>query len=206
MSRLPTIPSRDAPIRKPHAKPRGRRGPAPLADLIDATIAESCRQRGIASVEIVTRWADIVGETLAARALPIKLAWPTRADNVEPGVLHVRVEGGYAIELQHDAPVVIERVNRYFGWRCIGRLALRQGPVAARRPVRRRFIEPDASECGAVARRLGAFEDAALAAALARLGALVARERGDLGASVARERADTAPAGVTKRPDSFTQR
>lgn len=151
----------------------------PLADLIDATIAESCRKRGLASVEIVTRWADIVGEALAARAMPIKLAWPSRPDSGEPGVLHVRVEGGFAIELQHDAPIVIDRVNRYFGWRCIGRLALKQGPVPRPRP-RFRFQEPDAAECGAAQQRIaavaGAFEDEALATALARLGALVARE------------------------------
>lgn len=154
-----------------------RRGPQPLADLIDDSIAASCRQRGLASVEIVTRWADIVGEALAARAVPIKLAWPSRPESPEPGVLHVRVEGGYAIELQHEAPVVIERVNRYFGWRCIGRLALRQGPVPVLRPPRRRFVEPGEAECAAVADKLGAFEDPALAAALARLGALVARDK-----------------------------
>ena len=163
--------------------PRSR--PRPLADLIDATIAESCRKRGLASVEIVTRWADIVGEALAARAIPIKLAWPSRPDSGEPGVLHVRVEGGFAIELQHDAPIVIDRVNRYFGWRCIGRLALKQGPVPRPRP-RFRFTEPDAAECGAAQQRIatiaGTFEDDALATALARLGALVAREtRGKVG-------------------------
>ncbi|WP_371348678.1 DUF721 domain-containing protein [Ancylobacter sp. IITR112] len=151
----------------------------PLADLIDSAIAECCRRRGLASVEIVTRWADIVGETLAARAVPIKLAWPSHGESGEPGVLHVRVEGGFAIELQHDAPIVIDRVNRYFGWRCIGRLALKQGPVPRPRP-RFRFQEPDAAECGATRQRLaaiaGSFEDDALAAALARLGALVARE------------------------------
>ncbi|GLK74345.1 DUF721 domain-containing protein [Ancylobacter dichloromethanicus] len=157
-----------------------RSRPRPLADLIDGTIAESCRRRGLASVEIVTRWADIVGETLAARAVPTRLAWPSRPDSGEPGVLHVRVEGGFAIELQHDAPIVIERVNRYFGWRCIGRLALRQGPVPRPRP-RFRFVEPDAAERGAAEKRLaasaGVFDDDALAASLARLGALVARER-----------------------------
>lgn len=154
--------------------------PRPLADLIDATIAESCRQRGIASVEIVTRWAEIVGEALAARAVPVKLAWPSRQDSPEPGVLHVRVEGGFAIELQHDAPVVIERVNRYFGWRCIGRLALRQGPVPRPRAARSAFVEPDAAARGEIERRLdrmvGPFEDPALATALGRLGALVARD------------------------------
>ncbi len=92
----------------------------------------------------------------------------------------MRVEGGFAIELQHDAPVVIERVNRYFGWRCIGRLALRQGPVPRPRAARRPFVEPDAAARGEIERRLdrmvGRFEDPALAAALGRLGALVARD------------------------------
>lgn len=172
------------------------RAPRPLADLIDGTIAESCRQRGLASVEIVTRWADIVGDALAARALPIKLAWPARQDSGEPGVLHVRVEGGYAIELQHEAPIVIERVNQYFGWRCIGRLALRQGPVAALKPKRRLFVEPDAAACAEVAGRLGPFEDDALAASLARLGALVIREK----------KARQAPVQPASPARSFTQR
>ncbi|MCB4770545.1 DciA family protein [Ancylobacter sp. Lp-2] len=158
-----------------------RSHPKPLADLIDATIAASCKQRGLASVEIVTRWADIIGDDLARRAQPIKLAWPSRPESEEPGVLHVRVEGGYAIELQHLAPVVIERVNRYFGWRCIGRLSLKQGPVPSLARPRRRPEEPGAEECariGARIGRFGGFEDPALAAALARLGALVARDRG----------------------------
>lgn len=155
---------------------RKPRSALPLADLIGTTIAESCARRGLASVEIVTHWAEIVGEVLAARALPSRLAWPSRADADEPGVLHVRVEGAYAIELQHDAPIVIERINRYFGWRCVARLALRQGPVASARPRRRLRPEPDEATLAAMAERLGPFEDEALAASLARLGALVRRD------------------------------
>ncbi|MCK0195963.1 DciA family protein [Ancylobacter sp. 6x-1] len=160
---------------------RGNRAARPLADFIHGTIAESCARRGLAAVEIVTHWPDIVGSLLAARALPTRLAWPTRQESDEPAVLHVRVEGGYAIELQHDAPIVIERINRYFGWRCVGRLALRQAPVGLSRPVQRRVPPPDAAACDAATRRMAAlgisgFEDERLASALARLGACVARE------------------------------
>lgn len=169
-----------------------RTGALPLADLIGSTIAESCARRGLASVEIVTHWAEIVGDALAERAVPIRLAWPQRPESGEPGVLHVRVEGAYAIELQHEAPLVIERVNRYFGWRCVARLALRQGPVAGavRRP--RPPAEPDAQALAIAAARLGTFEDAALKASLARLGALVRR---DIGA----RRAQDAPRPITQR-------
>ncbi|MBS7538746.1 DUF721 domain-containing protein [Ancylobacter lacus] len=165
---------------------RQRTAARPLADLITGSIAESCARRGLAAVDIVTHWPDIVGAGLAARALPMKLVWPSRPDADEPGVLHVRVEGGYAIELQHDAPIVIERINRYFGWRCVGRLALKQGPVAPPRPPRRPPPEPDAGARGEVVRRMeamgiGPFEEERLRDALARLGAFIARERGPAG-------------------------
>ncbi|HSI41649.1 MAG TPA: DciA family protein [Xanthobacteraceae bacterium] len=155
--------------------PPRRFAPRPLADFIGTAIAQSCAKRGLASVEIVTHWPDIVGEPLAARAAPLKLIWPARGDTEGTGVLHVRVEGAYAIDLQHEAPVVIERINRYFGWRCVGRLALRQGPVAGLRQKPAPPPEPDAAALAGVARRIGQFEDAALGEALARLGALVAR-------------------------------
>ena len=52
----------------------------------------------------------------------------------------IRVEGAFALELQHLAPIVIERVNTYYGWRCIGKLVLKQGPV--RRAEKKRPAPP----------------------------------------------------------------
>ena len=52
----------------------------------------------------------------------------------------IRVESAFALELQHLAPVVIERVNAYYGWRCIGKLVLKQGPV--RRAEKKRPAAP----------------------------------------------------------------
>ena len=54
----------------------------------------------------------------------------------EPATLIVRVESAFALELQHLAPLVIERVNAHYGWRCVGRLVLKQGPVPRPRPAR----------------------------------------------------------------------
>ncbi len=53
-------------------------------------------------------------------------------------MLTVKVEGAFALELQHLAPQVIDRVNRYIGWRCVGRIALSQGPVRKGEPARPR--------------------------------------------------------------------
>ncbi|MFG1400959.1 DUF721 domain-containing protein [Xanthobacter sediminis] len=154
-------------------RPRAAR---PLADFVAPTIADVCGKAGFSVVEVVTHWDEIVGPDLAPRSLPVKLQW-ARGSETEPATLVVRVEGAYAIEMQYAAPVVIERINVYFGWRCVGRIALRQGPVPPRHARPRPMPPPEPATVSAVRREIGAFEDEALAASLARLGALVRRER-----------------------------
>jgi hypothetical protein len=65
---------------------------------------------------------------MAARTAPIKLAFPRGQATL--GTLHVRVTGPFALELQHLTPQVIERINGFFGYAAVGRLALIQGPVS----------------------------------------------------------------------------
>jgi hypothetical protein len=145
----------------------------PLADLVNGALQSAFARQGFAAVDIVSHWEDIIGPELAGRTEPVRLVWPRRDDPESTGTLTIRVEGHYAIELQHLAPVVIERVNRYFGWRCVGRIAIRQGPVARRAKPADLLIEPDADTVAEVERHLGRFEDGGLKSALARLGAFV---------------------------------
>ncbi len=153
--------------------PRRPRNAAPLADLVGKTVGDALARQGFAATEIVTRWADIVGEDLARRSEPAKLTWPRRDDPDSIGVLQIRVDGAYALEIQHLQPVIIERVNRYFGWRCVGRLAIRQGPVAPRRRKPPPRKEPSPAEIEQARKSIGAFEDLALGHSVARLGALI---------------------------------
>ncbi|MFG1479229.1 DciA family protein [Xanthobacter sp. V4C-4] len=159
-------------------RPRNAR---PLADFVAPTIADVCGKAGFSVVEVVTHWDEIVGPDLAPRSLPLKLQW-ARGGETEPATLVVRVEGAYAIEMQYAAAVVIERINAYFGWRCVGRLTLRQGPVPPRHARAVVMPPPDPAAVRAmrqeIAQTIGGFEDEALAASLSRLGALVRRERG----------------------------
>jgi len=155
------------------ASPKRPRNAAPLADLVGKTVGDAFARQGFAAVEIVTHWQEIVGEDLAKRSEPIKLTWPRRDDPDSVGALQIRVEGAYALEIQHLQPVIVERVNRYFGWRCVGRLAIRQGPVAARRKRPALRKEPSADEIEKTRDTIGKFEDEKLAHSVARLGALI---------------------------------
>lgn len=154
-------------------KPRPNRS---LADLTTSFLAETFKKQGFASTELVTRWSTIVGPEISACAEPIKLQWPRTTDGEapEPATLVLRVEGPTAIEIQHQSAVILERVNRFFGWQAIGRIALRQAPLSKREGKRVRK-GPDEAETARVAATLTDVADDGLRTALARLGAAVKR-------------------------------
>jgi hypothetical protein len=145
----------------------------PLSDLLHKTLTDAFAKQGFASSELVTRWAEIVGAEIAAHSEPEKIQWTRGAHGhtPEPGTLVLRVEGPAAIEIQHLSGVVLERVNRFFGWQAVGDLRLRQAPLSRR--TKAKPPAPDVEEQARIAATLSQIADDSLRAALARLGAAV---------------------------------
>src|SRR6478672_9626684 len=148
----------------------GKSFPRPLADILHRTLNAAFAKQGFVSTELVTRWGEIVGAEIAQHSEPDKIQWPRPADGVtpEPGVLVLRVEGPAAVEIQHLSGVVLERVNRFFGWRAVGALRLRQAPLRRRKATPQRPVDNEAA--ARVAAHLGEITDENLRAALGRLG------------------------------------
>ena len=153
----------------------GKSYPRPLKDLLHKTLGEVFAKQGFASTELVTRWADIVGAEIAAHSQPEQIRWPraTQGGASEPGTLVLRVEGPTALEIQHLSGVILERVNRFFGWQAVGELRLRQAPLT--RQDTAKLPPPDPEEQARIAATLSQVADDGLRAALARLGAAVKR-------------------------------
>jgi hypothetical protein len=151
--------------------------PRPLSDLLGATLSAAFKQQGFASSEILARWTDIVGPEIAVHCEPMKINWPRPVgeETPDPATLVLRVEGPAALEIQHMSAVILERVNRFFGWQAIGRIALRQAPLRRREP-RRRSPPPDPAVTARLAESMPQVEDEALRLALARLGAAIKRK------------------------------
>ena len=156
-------------------KPR-RSQPKLLSQLAGKTIADALAKQGFAQTGLVTHWAEIVGADIADHAEPMRMIWPRRVheDDPDPATLVLRVEGPVALEIQHMSGVIIDKVNRFFGWRAVGRIQIRQAPLARRKPK-----EPPQPPDPAVVARLAAgmsdIGDENLRGALARLGAAVKR-------------------------------
>ena len=88
----------------------------------------------------------------------------------------VRVEGAFALEMQQLGPLVLERVNTHLGWRAVGKLVLKQGPVEAPVP-KAPPPPPDPAIVRQVARQVANIADPELRAALERLGCSVRAQR-----------------------------
>jgi hypothetical protein len=155
----------------------------PLADLISGTLDPLLAKQGFGAADIVLNWDEIAGERLSAVTEPIKLQWPTRAplrspDNpAEPATLVLRVVGAFALEVQHLAPVLCERINAHLGWRCVGRIAIRQGPLERLAKARRPPARPDPAAVERAASQTQGIEDEGLRRALNRLGSRVFSEK-----------------------------
>src|SRR5262245_60191703 len=147
----------------------------PLSVLLKDVFSDTYAKQGFAARELVTRWADIAGADIARHSEPLKMQWPRPVEGQpqEPATLILRVEGPAALEIQHSSDVILQRVNRFFGWSAVGRLALRQAPLSRRKPTRR--SAPDPKSVAEVAKTLSAVEDDELRDALARLGAAIKR-------------------------------
>jgi hypothetical protein len=116
-------------------------------------------------------WAAVAGAEIAAASWPDALG--------RGGVLRLLAVPAQALELQHRTPLLIERINVFFGRPVVARIALVQGPLPlapaiSRRPEIAPLAAPDAA---ALERQLAAIEDTALRTALTGLGRAVIGSR-----------------------------
>jgi hypothetical protein len=161
-----------------------------LGGSLTAVTKRAFARRGLTGADIARQWPAIVGRELAAQCRPRQLRFPKRGEAVD-GRLTLRVAPGWALEVQHLEPLMLERINGYFGYRAVTRLVLQQGPLPplenrgrAAAPARREETPP-APASGpasgmddALAAKLSTVEDPELRAALEGLGRSLRAKRG----------------------------
>jgi hypothetical protein len=133
-------------------------------------------KEGIGAAQLLTEWPAIVGAQLAGACWPVKLTFP-RGERRE-GTLRLRVAAALAPEIQHREPILLERINGYFGYRAVARLAIVQGPPPLPDVPAPPVLRPlAASERRTLDARLDDVTDPELRAALDRLGtAIIGRQ------------------------------
>jgi hypothetical protein len=113
-------------VGREYARPRG--GPAkPIADLMPQIGRAAFRRFGFVQSSVVTRWPEIVGERHAQVCMPESIRFPPGEKS--DGILQLVVLPAHAPLIQHVIPEIMERVNRFFGYKAVVRVKLRQGAV-----------------------------------------------------------------------------
>ncbi len=164
-------PQQPAKVRRP--------GTRAVASLLPQVTAKALGKRGFGQAGLVTDWPEIVGADVARWVVPERLSFPRGART--GATLQVRVAGAAALEVQHAAPSIVERINHYLGHAAVARLAIRQGPVPgpAQMVARKEAAGPTTPTQSAwVDARLAKVPDGDLKAALAGLGRALARDHG----------------------------
>lgn len=111
------------------ARPGERSGrPRAVSDIVPGVGRAAFRRFGFVQSAIVSRWPEIVGPRYATVTAPESIRFPHGRKS--EGVLSLTVEGAHAVMLQHVAPTIIERVNRFFGYPAVERVTFRQGRVS----------------------------------------------------------------------------
>jgi len=150
-------------------KKNERRGLQRLGRIINQITDPAIRKRGFLHTEIISRWDVIVGEDLSNASIPQRISHPSRQGM--PAVLHVCVESARATEFQHMTPLVIERVNTYFGYRAIGAVRLSQDEIKKETlSVPSHSVTSDQKLPAALAARISKTRDLGLREALEALG------------------------------------
>lgn len=150
------------------APPERVGGPRAIADLMPRIGAAAFRRFGFVQSSIVTRWAEIVGERYAAISAPESIRFP--AGKKSDGTLSLTVANGHGPIIQHVLPEIMERVNRFFGYPAVVRVAIRQGEIARREPERRpppANLKPVPADLGDSLREIGDPELRAVLEAMA---------------------------------------
>jgi hypothetical protein len=164
-------PRREPGLREPGLRAPGLRAIGIAASRLAAPIV--AKSGGGIAARIKAAWPQIAGAELAATT------WP---ESLNPGgVLRLRVVPSEALALQHRAPLVVERVNAYFGRAVASRLAIIQGPLPSQPQPRARKIPIPAAEADAIDRQVAGVGDSELRAALAQLGRAIAANPRDEG-------------------------
>jgi len=82
-------------------------------------------KKGVTSLTILKNWNQIVGEELSAQTLPERIDF--KKDLHTNGTLFIIVSSGaYALEIQHKSPLIIEKINTYFGYQAVEHIKIIQ--------------------------------------------------------------------------------
>ena len=155
-----------------YEKKRGGRARKVGAVLTHA-ITPACHQKGFVEARILLEWGYIVTSQFSQFCIPLKVTFPPKKRS--EGRLFLQATSSMAAEITYFEPLILSRVNQYFGYQAISKISIFQEPVNVAGVIRppRRFMRqiplPEATQA-LLETHVQPIEDDRLRSALLRLG------------------------------------
>jgi hypothetical protein len=154
---------------KRYERPRGG-GARPISELMPEVGRTAFRRFGFVQSSVVSRWPEIVGARHARVCSPESIRFPPGEKS--EGILQLVVVAAHAPMIQHVIPEIMDRVNRFFGYKAVARVKIRQGdvkpPPASKPRSAPPMLKPVPFELGESLRDIGDPELRAVLESLAR--------------------------------------
>ncbi len=143
-------------------------GPRTFAGILPAVTSQALGRRGMAFGSLFAEWISVVGDHLGSNTIPIRIVFPR--GRREDAVLYLHAYSAVALEIQHLAPQMIERINSFFGYQAVGKLKVTQIHRLPGSHAPPRFRRLSASEIAAIEAATGKIPDQDLARTLTSFG------------------------------------
>ncbi|MBI1220202.1 MAG: DUF721 domain-containing protein [Rhodobacteraceae bacterium] len=161
------------PQNPPHT--RRMRGFEPAAGLLKDRLRTAGESRGFAVTRLLTQWAEIVGDDIAANAVPVKIGYGRGGLGA---TLTLLTTGARAPMLEMQKDRIRDRVNACYGYAAIARVMITQtaatgfaeGQVAFGAAPAAETTKPSAEAVQAATEAARPVHDPGLRAALEALG------------------------------------
>lgn len=126
------------------------------------------QQQGFVRASILLDWHLIVGERFANFCQPEKISFPL--ERRTGGRLTLKTSSAFAVEISHLETIVVERINRYFGYKAVDKLLIKNGRITPRTIKKQPQPQVSPDQLSSIEKMVEGIENSALRDALIELG------------------------------------
>lgn len=101
-----------------------------LRNILAKITTPLAQKQGFIRASILLDWNLIVGEKFAEFCQPEKIIFPH--ERRTGGRLTLKTSSAFALELSHLEPLIVEKINQYFGYKAVDKLLIKNGKVTPR--------------------------------------------------------------------------
>jgi hypothetical protein len=147
----------------------------PVKSVLAALTNPIYQGQGFVQSTIIFEWSLIIGASFAQYCQPEKIIFPYGKRT--GGRLYLKTSSSFAPEIQFNEPLIIDRINRYFGYRAVEKISISHKMVMSKRKSTQPAHPPlQEAEMQELEQTLGEMENTDLRQALLGLGVGVFRD------------------------------